>query len=238
MDTLKELNLGEIFRSGIQILPHKEGFEIIVTVYTSQPEKANKIALLFAGKMLDILAIKINVPLFVSLVSDWQYTRQTNQRTVLQKSDFQSAFAISRPRDDVYATCVRGLSWYRKALYTEDPYDKFFAFWLSIEIISNKCNPNRENCIDQATGRQKGSICNIWECFKHLWGECEEWEIIKGNKNWIDENTSIRNQIGHGTFAVDIVSVEEIIQKIDILQQVSNKFLSDWFNKKFHINLD
>jgi hypothetical protein len=237
-DTLKELNMGEVFRSGIEIQPSEEVFDIVVIIITSQQEKANKIALLFVGRMLDILSIKLNVPLFVSLHSDWKYVRKTNQKAILQKSDFQSSFEFSRLSNDNYSTFLRGLSWYRKALYTEDPYDKFFAFWLSIEVIANKFNPNKENCKDPKTGRYKGSICNIWECFKHLWGECNQWDIITGQDKWINENAEIRNKIGHGTFSVDVRSVDDVLQKLDLLRQVSYKFLLDWARKEFHRQLD
>lgn len=237
-NTQKELNIGEIFHSAIQIRPEIDGFHIVVTVFTSQQEQANKIALLFVGRMLDILSIKINSPLFVSLFSDWKYSKITNQRVILRQIDFQSAFKLSRVRDDNYSTFLRGLSWRRKALYTEDPYDRFFAFWLSIEVIANKLNPAKDNCKDPETKKYKGSICNIWECFKYLWGECENWPIIKGQVKWIDENAEIRNKIGHGTFAVDVRSVDEVLHKLNLLNEVSYNFLIGWAQKGFKRDLD
>jgi hypothetical protein len=237
-NTQKELNMGEIFHSEINVKPDPEGFHIIVTVFTSQHEQANKIALLFVGRMLDILSIKINSPLFVSLYSDWKYSKSTNQRTILEEADFRSAFRFSRVRNDKYSTFLRGLSWRRKALYTEDPYDRFFAFWLSIEVIANKLNPNRENCKDTTTGKYKGSICNIWECFKYLWGGIESWPVIKGQDTWIDQNIEIRNKIGHGTFAVDVRSVDEVLHKLTLLKEVSYRFLLDWAAKDFNTQID
>ncbi len=235
--TDKELNIGEVFDSNVQIVNDKEGFKIVVTIFTSQQAQANKIALLFVGRMLDVLSIKINSPLFVSLFSDWKYTKLTNQKVILQKDDFQSAFEFSKVHDDNYSTFLRGLSWRRKALYTEDPYDKFFSFWLSIEVIANKLNAKVENCRDQ-NGRPKGSICNIWECFKYLWGECNNWEIIRSQTLWIDENAAIRNKIGHGTFAVDVSSVDEVLHKLNVLNEVSYKFLLDSASTYFHRNFD
>jgi hypothetical protein len=155
-NTNKELNIGQIFDSAIEIKPDQEGFHIIVTVFTSHQEQANKIALLFVGRMLDCLSIMVDLPLFVSLVSDWKYTKESNQKAILQKRDFQVAFEMSRVQSDKLSTFLRGLSWRRKALYTEDPYDRFFAYWLSIEVIANKFNPNKENCKDPKTGNYKG----------------------------------------------------------------------------------
>jgi len=233
----KELRIGEVFGSAIEINPNSDGFHIIVTVYTSQQEQANKIALLFVGRMLDVLSILIDLPLFVSLVSDWKYTKESNQKAILIKSDFEKAFEFSRIQNENRLTYLRGLSWRRKALYTEDPYDRFFAYWLSIEVITNKLNPNKENCKDKETGKYKGSICNIWECFKHLWGDNANWKVIGGNLNWIDENVQVRNKIGHGTFSVDIKSVDEIIERLDSLKEVSYHFLVDWGNKELGCNL-
>jgi hypothetical protein len=234
----KELKIGEIFDSAVEIRPDPEGFHIIVTVFTSHQEQANKIALLFVGRMLDILSILINIPLFVSLVSDWKYTKESNQKAILDKKDFQTAFELSRVQSDKRSTFLRGLSWRRKALYTEDPYDRFFAYWLSIEVIANKFNPNKENCKDPKTGTYKGSICNIRECFKHLWGENKDWKIIGGQEKWIDENAQIRNKIGHGTFAVDVKSVDEVIERLGLLKDVSYSFLVDWGNKELNCDLN
>src|SRR5690349_19479421 len=99
-NTDKELKMGAIFASSIEVKPDPEGFHIVVTVFTSLQEQANKIALLFVGRMLDCLSIMIKEPLFVSLVSDWKYTKQSNQKVLLQKRDFQVAFEMSRVKND------------------------------------------------------------------------------------------------------------------------------------------
>ena len=93
-DTQKELNIGEVFTSSIEIKPNNEGFNIVATVFTTEQDSAHKVALLFVGRMLDILAIKLNSPLFVSLDDDWKYTKKSQQRAIIKKSDFQSAFEL------------------------------------------------------------------------------------------------------------------------------------------------
>ena len=77
----------------------------------------------------------------------------------------------------------------------------------------------------------------MWECFKHLWGENKNWKVIGGQQEWIDENSKIRNKIGHGTFAVDIKSVDEITERLELLKLVSYNFLVDWGNKELNCNL-
>jgi hypothetical protein len=55
---------------------------------------------------------------------------------------------------------LRGLGWYRKGLYTEDPFDKYLAFWNAIEIVASKYYryiPGID--IDRAKKGAKNQIC-------------------------------------------------------------------------------
>jgi hypothetical protein len=47
-----------------------------------------------------------------------------------------------------------------------------------------------------------------------------------------------RNNIGHGTFAVDVRSIDEVLLKLDLLKQVGHKFLTEWAMKEFHLDFD
>jgi hypothetical protein len=83
---------------------------------------------------------------------------------------------------------LRGLGWYRKGLYTEDPFDKFLAFWNAIEIVAAAYYQSEfVPSIDRERAK-KGSKSQIWECFKALWGPCEQWPNIAGDDKWFDEN--------------------------------------------------
>lgn len=234
-NTDKELNIGEIFRSDIELSPSNDGFDIKTTVRTNEQGTANKIALLFIGRMLDILSIKTDLPLFVSLSNGHISKRQENVKAVIEKSEFQSAFELSRRINIENSTFHRGLSWYRKGLYTEDPFDKFLAFWNSIEIVANKYNPNPSQC----QGKGKGNKCHIWECFKDIYGSnCNQWPIIKGQNSWIDENYKVRTDIAHGIITIDIKSVEDVVNRLDIIKQVAYNFLVDWAQRKFHYSFE
>jgi hypothetical protein len=68
----------------------------------------------------------------------------------------------------------------------------------------------------------------IWESFKLIWGECDDWKIIKGEIDWIDNNYKIRTAIAHGTQPVDIETVKDMVAKIGKLKSVAHKFLIDW----------
>jgi len=82
--------------------------------------------------------------------------------------------------------------------------------------------------------KSTGSISQIWESFKSIWGECDSWTIIKGQTTWIDNNYKIRTTIAHGIESVDIETVKDVVTKIDILQLVAHKFLMDWRQRKLN----
>jgi len=141
------------------------------------------------------------------------------------------AFRESRVLSMSHAHFLRGLSWFRKALTTEDPFDKFTAFWTSLEIVSSKFHPENENT-------KKGSKSRIWECFKVLWGSIDRWPIITGDKAWIDEICETRNAILHGSKSFDVSAVRPVILKLEKLEAVLHRFLSDWRDLRLDLILD
>ena len=222
--TDKELDLGNVFQSDISIQAHNQGFLISSTVFTADQDRAYKVALLFVGKMLDILAIRINSPLNVSLNESRQVTDRKAVRAVIYREEFIFCFALARDLNLNENKLLRAFSWYRKGLYTEDPFDKFLAFWNAISVIADGyCNDNIRT--------RQGIINKIWDCFVTLWGECPNWEYVNGDDRWINDNNDIRNKIAHGGVTVDVQYVENVIGKLSIVQNVAYKFLSQWADR-------
>ncbi|MBB4801703.1 methylamine utilization protein MauJ [Flavobacterium aquidurense] len=219
--TEKELDLGNIFQSDISIRPSKQGFLISTTVFTADQDRAYKVALLFVGKMLDILAMRTNSPLNVSLNEYRQIEGGNNIRAVIDRAEFIYCFRIARDLNLNENRLLRAFSWYRKGLYTEDPFDKFLALWNAISVVADGyCNDNERT--------RQGIINKIWDCFITLWGECVDWQFIDGDERWINDNNDIRNKIAHGGITVDVQYVENVISKLPIVQNVAYKFLSQW----------
>jgi hypothetical protein len=219
--TDKELDLGNIFRSDVSIKPHKQGFLISTTVYTADQDRAYKVALLFIGKMLDILAMRINSPLNVSLNEYRQVTERNTVRAVIDREEFMFCFGLARDLNLNENILLRAFSWYRKGLYTEDPFDKFLALWNAISVIADGyCNDNERT--------RQGIINRIWDCFITLWGDCADWEYINGNDRWVNNNNDVRNKIAHGGVTVDVQYVENVIGQLPIVQNVAYKFLNQW----------
>jgi hypothetical protein len=177
--------------------------------------------------MLDALSAAINQPLYLNFGDSLRSgieTHDTLRRVA--KAEWQEAFKEARLLSIAEPTFLRALGWYRKGLYTEDPFDKFLAFWNSVEIVTGKYHPQIP------IGRARGSISQIWESFKSIWGECDNWPIIPGETNWIKVNHGVRTTIAHGIEPVDIERVKDVVTKIDILQSVAHKFLIDWRQQK------
>jgi hypothetical protein len=220
-DTEKELDLGNAFRSDICIKKHQQGFLIATTVYTANQDRAYKVGLLFIGKMLDILSMKTNLPMYVSFNDYRQLSDRNIVRAVIDENEFRFCFELARQLNLNENKLLRAFSWYRKGLYTEDPFDKFLAFWNSICVVADGyCNNNERTSL--------GTVNRIWDCFITLWGECPDWEFINGNERWVNDNNEVRNKIAHGGVTVDVQYVENVINQLDTVQNVAYKFLTEW----------
>jgi hypothetical protein len=90
-----------------------------------------------------------------------------------------------------------------------------------MEIVASKYQLRVERA-------KNGCKSQVRECFKAIWGECPQWPIIADETNWIDLNYETRKDIAHGIAAVDIQQVEEVIARLDMIQRVAQRFLSDW----------
>lgn len=224
----KGFRLENQFYSDINLRSTPLGVSATVTARAETSQLARKAALFFFGQMLDVLAIQVNQPLYISL-----HERQSSRaeahhvRRIIEIDEWHQSFTEARSLSSSEPSFLVALGWHRKGLYTEDPFDKFLAFWNSIERVATKYHPKNNEAA-------KGSKSQIWECFKLLWGDCEQWPIIKGDRTWIDDNYETRKNIAHGLVPIDITKVELVLQKLDTIQQVAYHFLSDW--KEQYIN--
>ena len=224
----KGFRLEDPFYSDIELRGGGLGVLAHITARASTSQLAHKAALFFFGQMLDCLALHIDQPLYISLFERQPIRpeRHSVQR-IVEQEEWRSAFREARLLALAEPTFLRALGWYRKGLYTEDPFDKFLGFWNSIEVVAGKYHPQNEEA-------KKGSKSQIWECFKPLWGECDRWPIITGDLDWIDNNHELRNNIAHGIASIDIKRVEEVLEKISTIQQVAYGFLRDWRERQLN----
>lgn len=210
------------------------GITITLTAFANEQTIARKAGLYFCGQALDVLSTNINLPTILTLTGSKSVSaRVETERRRLTEDELNEAFRTARLWVLTEPTFLRAVGWYRKGLYTEDPFDKFLAFFNSVEILCNKYNPNRGGCNNSGTNTK----CHMWETFKAIWGECPEWPIIPNQTTWIDENYEIRKDIAHGIASIDVNVVEKVISEIDTIKQVAHKLITDWQQNRLHPNL-
>jgi Apea-like HEPN len=125
---------------------------------------------------------------------------------------------------------LRSLGWYRKGLTTDDPLDKFLAFWNAIEIVASRYYRHIPT-IDKEQAK-KGTKSQVWECFKALWGSCEDWPVIPRLNKWIDESYAVRVDVAHGVAFIDIHRVTAVAERLPAIEEVCYHFLGGW-RKRF-----
>lgn len=177
--------------------------------------------------MVDTLTLAVNRPMYLSLTERERSIAQRHHvKRIIQEVEFESAFSETHHLAQSSPSFLRSLGWYRKGLTTDDPLDKFLAFWNSIEIVAGKYY-RYVPAIDKERA-EKGSISQVWECFKALWGACEEWPVIPGQTKWIDQSYAVRVGVAHGTEPIDIHKVAEVADRLPAIEEVSYRFLLGW----------
>jgi hypothetical protein len=228
----KGFRLENPFYSDIEMDKSQFGVRATITAFASSSHLAQKAALLFFGQMLDVLAYHIDSPLLLSLTErTGRLSDNPVARRIIDEDTWRSCFREARLLALSEPSFMRALGWYHKGLITENPLDKFLAYWNSIEIVASKYHPP----IPQ--GRSTGSKSTIWESFKLIWGECEYWPIILGDKQWIDANYDLRVSIAHGTGPVDINQVEIVLGKLETIGKVAHAFLTKWRGEQLNPKL-
>lgn len=221
------------FYSDIEIFGiHSGVLRATVTARATNKHLAREAAVFFFGRMLDVLAFKIDLPLFLSLTES-ERSRNAHirepERRIIEPREIEDAFREATDLTVFEAPFLRGLGWYRKGHYTEDPFDKFLAFWLAIETVATDYYESVPSINKERA--KNGQISQTWECFKALWGPYEQWPNIPGDDKWIDKTWKIRNYIAHGARSVDPETVATVVGELDTIQRVARTFLQDWKSK-------
>lgn len=193
--------------------------DIIARAYTQR--EANDSAVYFVGQMLDVLCLQTDLPLYLSLEGIQFRSLDTNTRRLIEPQEWDEAFRLGRDYGIARPTFSRALSWYRKGLTSEDPIDKFLAFWSSLEGVSAK--------FARANGRtRQGAINQICDCFNQLWNNVEYWHVIPNDAQWVNRFHERRNGISHGFITVNVETIQEIASELPKLQELAFAFLTDW----------
>ena len=115
-------------------------------------------------------------------------------------------------------------------MYTEDPFDRYLAFWNSIEVVAGKYHVKNEKT-------DLGSKNQIWDCFERLWGPCGQWPTMADQSSWIADHYKMRKDIAHGVAAVTAREVEAVLREIEPVKEVAHRFLAGWREEQLHPNI-
>lgn len=225
----KDIEIGDPLYSNVKIKKDRDGIKLSVNSFAPDMEFGKKAALIFSGLALDVLSVKTKCPLYISIHEQrprYNFSEYDILRTVIEE-EWKFAFQESRLLTLTEPTFLRALGWFRKGLNSDDPFDKFLAFWNSIEVVAGKYHTPNERT-------RQGVKNQIWQCFSDLWGDCEEWKIIGGRTEWIDNNYEVRKNVAHGIISIDVASIEEISNKLSIIEKLASIFLLDWRTNKLN----
>jgi hypothetical protein len=223
------------FYSDIEIVRNPSGIKATVTARAPAQEIAYKAALFFFGGTVDVLTLSINSPMNLSFTERARTVAQHHDvRQIIERIQFEESFREARLLRANHPVFLRSLGWYRKGLTTDDPLDKFLAFWNAIEIVAGRYYRSVPSSDYERASR--GSKNQVWSCFEALWGTCNVWPIITGQSDWIDENYDVRIGVAHGVAPIDVHKVAEVAQRLPAIKDISYKFLSGWRDKFLDIN--
>lgn len=209
------------FWSEVRIRRVARGVWIEVGARAQSELEANEAAVFFVGQMLDVLCLWTELPLYVSLFDNTFRDFGGRVQRVITEKEWKKAFQLGREYGLSRRIFSRALSWHRKGMVSEDPIDKFLAFWSSMEGFGSESARRNERT-------RRGAINQICDCFDQLWGGVDNWKVIPGRADWMNTFHNTRNGIAHGFIAIEPDVLRDIGEKLPSLQGLAHQFLADW----------
>lgn len=201
-----------------------------VRVLASNPEEAQQQAIRKVNDSLDVLSCASDVRLAVSGVKSTKSLDSTTRAVhmsfsahivkICERDKFSEASRLLNELTRRDTTALRALGWYRKGLSGVDPFDKFLAYWNSIEILAEKYGP-------EITDERKIKP-RIKEMLRRYCGDSDT--------SFVDEFYTYRNNIAHGAKPVNHDEITRISKKVPKLKDVAHQFLVSYIADKFPRN--
>jgi hypothetical protein len=209
------------FLTTVRISGNQNGLDLRVVSQSRDRHGAAQSALFFVGEMLNVLTLRVNIPLHLSLADTRPRPVMDSVKMLVERDEWVELFSLGRNYGQERPVFSRALSWYRKGLNSEDPIDKLLAIWLSLEVIGKSCGRNIKISDSEIVNR-------ISDCFNHVWGQPQGWQVIPNGLNQFQQIKAHRNAIAHGNFHVTPEKLQEISDEVPRLQEVARAFLIEW----------
>lgn len=219
-----EKGYNQPFWTTVRLKRISAGVRVEVVARANSQEAANDTAVFFVGQMLDVLCLWTDLPLLVSVAGEQVRSSDSHVQRIVEEAEWIRAFGQGRQYGMQRQVYSRALSWYRKGVTSEDPIDKFLAFWSALEGFGSESARRNDRT-------RLGSINQICDCFDQLWGDVSNWKIIPNHAQWVNRFHDTRNGIAHGFIPVNIDTLRDISEHLPTLRQLAHAFLTDWENR-------
>ena len=217
------------FWTTLKVTKAPQGVKAEVVAKAINQEEANDAAIYFVGQALDVLSLHTRLPLYVGSLRGYHYAGDLHVKKLISEQEWRNSFRLGREYGVNQAVLSRALSWFRKGLISEDPIDKFLAFWSSMECIGAVCARKTEKT-------SRGAVNQVCDCFDQLWVDVASWKVIPNAAQNVNDFHEIRNGIAHGYTSVDVETVRRISQDLYVIQSLATAFLADWERKIINDN--
>lgn len=217
------------FWTTLKVTKAPQGVKAEIVAKAINQEEANDAAIYFVGQALDVLSLRTRLPLYVGSLGGYHHTGDTHVKKLIPEQQWRDSFRLGREYGMEQAVLSRALSWFRKGLTSEDPIDKFLAFWSSIEGVGA--------AYARKTKRTKlGAVNQVCDCLDQLWENVADWKVIPNEASCINDFYKTRSGIAHGYISVDVETVRRISHDLHMIQSLATAFLSDWERKIINDN--
>lgn len=209
------------FLTTVKITNTRYGVNLKVLSYGRDAVRAGQSGLFFVGEAVNLLALRLNRPLYLNLIDQEIETINHSTKKVMSAEEWRSYFTLGRDYGQTRSVFSRAISWYRKGLNSDDPIDKLLATWLSLEVIAYQYG--------NKIGASKSHITNqMVSCLNALWGSEKDWKVIPSRSDWLEVMRKKRNDIAHGNSYIVPEYIQMLSDEVLILQELAQAFLIDW----------
>lgn len=216
------------FYSNIILKNEKVGVTATVTAYADSSEIAKTAALVFLGRMTDILVIDNNIPLILQdNESRAQYLGRSSARRLLEKEEFIAAFNVARRLEIDHPRLLKAIGWYAKGKNSNNTLDSFLAYWNAIEITGIEYHTDTERA-------KNGTINMIYQCFFDYFGDLQHWGV---HDRWINEMHEKRSRIAHGAEETTAEAITGVSVLIPTLAEISRKLIFKVLEKQYDLDI-
>lgn len=210
------------FYSKIDLSRKPFGFNATVIARASNKYEAKIAARVFFESMLNILSFEINEPMAIYEDNIKLKTPNYSERMIINQQDFENAFIKARLFENEDKSITNALSWYSKAVNSNNVIDEFLYLYNVLEILGKKFAAINEHTSGDGT---KNKIFQVFMDYK--------LEEYRGEMpNWINEMNDIRNLIAHGFSDINYDRIVSINKKLPILKEKARDILKKIIDSK------